>query len=323
MLDQSSSMSDSVSGGGTKWTAVKNALQAFVGQPNLAGISMGIGFFGKPPGGGATCSTFTCTTNSDCGAAACGPCTAGICTGAFSSGGDSCTASDYAMPDVEIMALPAVGNQIMSSVNGHSPSTSTPTSAALQGAIDHAATWAHAHVGDATVVVLATDGDPTECDTNLTNIEAIAAAGVAMSPKIATFVIGVGNSTSNLNGIAMAGGTMQAFLVDTGGNVNQQFLDAMNAIRNSASCTYQIPLPANGTPDYTSVNVVFTPTGGAPTTIPKVNDKASCPATGDGWYYDNNAAPNAIILCETTCGTVSADASGSVGIQLGCATVTF
>ena len=81
------------------------------------------------------------------------------------------------------------------------------------------------------VLVLATDGDPTECDTSISGIDAIAASGVSMSPKISTFVIGVGSSLSNLNSIAMAGGTQQAFLVDTGGNVNQQFLAAMNAIR--------------------------------------------------------------------------------------------
>ena len=318
-------MSDSVSGGGTKWTAVKNALNTFVGQPNLSGISMGIGYFGMPPGGANTCSVSSCNVDADCGASACGPCVRHGCVGALSGGGggDSCTASDYATPDIEIMALPTVGPQIMSSVNGHSPSTGTPTSAALQGAIDHAAAWGHAHVGHATVVVLATDGDPSECDTSISNIDAIAAAGVAMSPKISTFVIGVGSSLSNLNSIAAAGGTQMAFLVDTNGNANQQFLAAMNAIRNSASCTYSIPLPANGTPDYTQVNVVFTPTGGSPTTIPNVTDQNACPANGNGWYYDNNAAPNAIILCSNTCGTVSADASGSVDIALGCATVTF
>jgi hypothetical protein len=124
---------------------------------------------------------------------------------------------------------------------------------------------------------------------------------------------------SNLNGIAAAGGTTQAFLVDTGGNVNQQFLAAMNAIRNSASCTYQIPLPMSGTVDYTQVNVVFTPNGGSAITIPNVANKAACPASGDGWYYDDPAHPTVINLCETTCGSVQA--SGDVQITLGCDTV--
>jgi len=175
MLDQSSSMSDSVSGG-TKWTAVTSAINQFMMQPGLDGISVGLQFFGVPTSG-PTCSVLTCTIDTDCGPSACGPCSFGFCTGALASGGDSCTAADYAHPAVEIAALPGVASPIMSSIGGHSPSTSTPTSAALQGAVDHAKAWATAHAGDTAVAVLATDGDPTECDTDITHIEAIATAG--------------------------------------------------------------------------------------------------------------------------------------------------
>jgi hypothetical protein len=285
MLDQSGSMTDTVSGGGTKWSTVTSALDSFLTQPGLTGFSVGLQYFGLPGSG-------------------------------F---GDSCTASDYATAAVEIAALPGSATALTTSIAAHSPTSGTPTSAALQGAINHASAWATAHAGDVTAVVLATDGDPEECDTNLTNINAIAAAGWAASPKIATFVIGVGSSLSALNGIAAAGGTTSAFLVDTNANVNQQFLAAMNAIRNSASCTYQIPLPMSGTVDYTQVNVVFTPNGGQQLTIPNVANKLACPASGDGWYYDNPANPTAIILCETTCGSVQA--SGVVQITLGCDTV--
>ena len=45
-------------------------------------------------------------------------------------------------------------------------STATPTSAALDGAIIHAKDWQTAHPAELTVVVFATDGDPSECDTN-------------------------------------------------------------------------------------------------------------------------------------------------------------
>ena len=76
---------------------------------------------------------------------------------------------------------------------------------------------------------------------------AIAGAGYGHVPKILTFVIGVGSSLGALNGIAMAGGTNQAFIVDTNANVNQQFLDAMNKIRGAAlSCEYIIPTPDAG-----------------------------------------------------------------------------
>lgn len=321
MLDQSSSMSDSVSGGGTKWSTVTSALGTFVQQPGLDGVSVGIQYFGVPHGG-ATCSVLTCTVDADCGAAACGPCVANVCLGIATSGGDSCTASDYATPSVEIAPLPGVASQIVSSMGMHSPTTSTPTSAALQGAVDHAKAWKQSHPSDAVVAVLATDGDPSECDTSLANIDAIAAAALAATPSVMTFVIGVGPSLSSLNGIAAAGGTTQAFLVDTGGNVNQQFLDAMNAIRHAAlGCQYQIPTPTSGTPDFGEVNVVYQPMGANAQTFPNVMNQASCPANGNGWYYDDPTNPTQIILCPASCSLVEADMTGEVDVTLGCSTV--
>jgi hypothetical protein len=324
MLDQSGSMSDPA-GNGTKWDATTQALTAFVQQPNLAGISVGIQYFGLPAGGMA-CGTF-CAVDADCGSAACGPCFPGggfpgsICMGA--TGGDSCNAADYAKAEVEIAPLPGVAQQIITSISGHSPSTGTPTSAALDGAIIHAKDWENAHPGHVTIVVFATDGDPGACDTNLANINAIAAAGANGNPKILTFVIGVGPSLNALNGIASAGGTGQAYLVDTNANAQQQFLDAMNDIRGAAlACSYVIPVPTMGTADFNSVNVQYTPGGGGmPEIIPKVGSKAQCPPGGKAWYYDNNATPTQIILCDDTCAQVSADKDGQIDILLGCQTV--
>ena len=322
MLDQSSSMSDSVSGGGTKWSTVTSALGTFVQQPGLDGVSVGIQYFGVPSGGG-TCSVLSCNVDADCGAAACGPCVANVCLGLVSSAGDSCTASDYAMPSVEIAPLPGVASQIVSSMGMHSPTTGTPTSAALQGAVDHAKAWKQSHPSDAVVAVLATDGDPSECDTSLPNIDAIAAAALAATPSIMTFVIGVGPSLSSLNGIAAAGGTTQAFLVDTSANVNQQFLDAMNAIRHAAlGCQYLIPTPTDGgMPNFGEVNVVYQPMGGNAQTFPMVMNQASCPANGNGWYYDDPANPTQIILCPASCTLVEGDSTGEVDVTLGCSTV--
>ena len=48
---------------------------------------------------------------------------------------------------------------------------------------------------------------------------------------------------------------------------------------------------------------------------------ASCPASGDGWYYDNPAAPTQIILCPSTCTAVEGDMTGEVDVTLGCTTV--
>ncbi len=331
MLDQSSSMTDTVAGGGDKWDAVTGAINAFVQQTGLMHVSVGIQYFGLPAGSANSCTTTFCNLDSDCGAAACGPCfgggsgtPTGLCIGGVSAGGDSCTASDYAGASVEIAPLPGVASAITSSLAAHSPTTSTPTSAALQGAINHATAWATAHAGETVVVVFATDGDPTECDTTLSDIDAIAMAGATGTPKVLTFVIGVGPSLSALNGIAAAGGTTSAFLVDTGGNVNAQFLAAMNAVQHTAlGCTYSIPAPTMGEQlDYGAVNVNYTPgSGGGPETIPNVPNSGACPASGDAWYYDNPSAPTQIVLCSATCGKVSVDTSGEVDVALGCQTV--
>ncbi len=312
MLDQSGSMQ------GTKWTQVTTGLKTFVQQPNLDGFSVGLQYFGVS-GAQTSCPT-SCTKDADCGSGNLCFNNACICLGSI--GGDSCTAADYAHPEVEISPLPGAAAPLIASINAHSPTTGTPTSAALQGAIDHATAWGSAHPGDVTVVVLATDGDPEECDTNLTDIDNIAAAGVAGNPKILTFVIGVGSSLSNLNGIAAAGGTTSAFIVDTSGNIGQQFLDALNMIRGSVlGCRYTIPLPTTGTPDFTKVTVTYTPSGGGATqTLTHVMDMNSC-SGGQGWYYDNNSMPTQIILCQTTCGTVSADKAGEVDIDTPCTVV--
>jgi len=301
MLDYSASMT--MDG---KWTGVTAAINSFVGQTSVTGISVGLQYFALP--------------NPDAGGGG----------GVFGIPGlnDSCNASVYAKPDIEIAPLPGIASQITSSLASHTkPNTGTPTAPALQGAIDHATAWSKAHAADATIVILATDGDPDECGKagettaqDLTDVEAVAAAGVAATPKILTFVIGVGKDANNLNGIAMAGGTSTAFLVDTSMNVSTQFLTALNKIRGAAlGCQYKIPIPATGTTNFKEVNVQFTATGGTPEIVPQVANQAACPATSNAWYYDNPSSPTEILLCTTTCGTVAT--GGDVSVLTGCQTV--
>jgi hypothetical protein len=132
----------------------------------------------------------------------------------------------------------------------------------------------------------------------------------------------VGSSLGVLNGIAAAGGTGQAFLIDTNANAQQAFLDALNEIQGAAlPCAYQIPDPPEGEDlDFNQVNVQYTPgDGGQPVIIGKVDGEAACGPNG-GWYYDNPAAPAQILLCPATCDIVSADTDGVVDVVFGCAT---
>jgi hypothetical protein len=320
MLDQSGSMSDTVQGGATKWSAVTTALKGFFNDPANAGLGVGIQYFALTPG--MACTPF-CTVDADCGAF--GPCVFGVfCAGCSGGAGDSCNAADYSVAAVEIAPLAAgQSSALSSSIDAHSPSTNTPTGPALDGAIKHAKSWAMAHPSHNVVVVLATDGEPTECaPQDIPSIANLASVGVSGNPSVDTFVIGVGPSLDNLNAIAAAGGTGSAFLVDTGANVVQQFKAALNAIQQSAlGCEYTIPQPAMGMLDYDKVNVQYTPGNGDPVQLlSNVPNVAACdPATG-GWYYDNNAAPTKIILCDATCTPIQGDSMGKVDILLGCAT---
>jgi hypothetical protein len=308
MLDQSASMLETVAGGGDKWDAITAALKSFLVQPGLKGISIGLQFFAVPPSAMPSCP-MSCANDAACGNY--GPCSGGVCYPCGTTGmvADSCDAADYATPDVEIAPLNGAQiNSLYTSIDGHMPYSDTPTSAALQGA---------ANPGHVVIAVLATDGDPTECDPSKAHINAIAAAGVSGTPKILTFVVGVGTSLSSLNGIAAAGGTTKAFIVDTNQNVNMQFLAALNTIRGAAlGCQYEIPKPDGG-----KVNVQYTPGGGgASEEISNYPDKAHCPATGDGWYYDDPMAPTQILLCPATCTKVGGDSMGEVDVVLGCKT---
>ena len=137
MLDQSGSMSDSAQGGGSKWQAVTNALSTFVNQPEAAGIGVGIQYF--PLDSGANGNVLHCTDTAQCGPG-CGPCDMpipgfGVCAGFGAS--DSCVPGDYATPDVGIAVLPGNAAASGTSMGAHGPTGGTPTSAALDGAIQH------------------------------------------------------------------------------------------------------------------------------------------------------------------------------------------
>ena len=298
MLDQSVSMNNPTPGGQSIWQAVTGALKQFVDDPNSAGIRVGIQYFGLPQTGGAC--------------------------------GISCNPADYAVAEVAIAELPGVAGAIKNSLDMHGPSSFTPTGPALAGALQHAQTHAAANPDRLTVVVFATDGYPavpSQCDpcgppTSLNEIRTVAEMAALGSPKVLTFVIGIGG-VANLNGIAASGGTGQAFLIDdTMGDVGAEFAQAMRSIATSPlSCEYALPQPEDGgvlKPDL--VNVRFTPPGGASETLPRVNDVGDCGSVSKGWFYETDmSVPVKIVLCPNSCDSLGA---GRLEILLGCTTVT-
>jgi hypothetical protein len=251
----------------------------------------------------------------------------------YCDGRDICDSATYAMPAVEVAPLPGSRAALTASLTQKMPDGLTPTSGALSGAIAHAQALAKASPTHRVVVLLATDGFPSECmPFDIPGVSGIAAAGLAGTPSISTFVIGVFTALDaqmaqmNLDAIAAAGGTKQAFVINTTQNVTQAFVAALNSIRTAAlSCQFKVPQAAPGAMlDYYSVNVQYTSGAGQTVTIGNVANKAACSATKGGWYYDVNpsggAAPQNISICDTTCTQLRGDAAGRVDVLLGCKT---
>jgi hypothetical protein len=294
MWDQSLSMACLGPTGITRWDPVKTAFLNFIGAPAAAGIGVGIQYF---------------------------------------SNRDSCDANVYFNPDVPIAPLPGNAQAITTSLNNHQPSGTTTTAPALQGAINQAVDFKRKNPTHVTIVVLVTDGQPNQCgDRNA--VIAAAQAGLAGNPSIKTYVIGITAegapvcfwdanppNVPDLDAVANAGGTQTALIVNSTQNTaGQQFLDKMEQIRKASvlPCDFAIPRPRSGLPNFDQVKVSWTAgaAGSMPKALPKVTNEAAC--SGDGWFFDDNAAPKSIRLCPATCATVTADKQGALNVTLGC-----
>jgi hypothetical protein len=245
-------------------------------------------------------------------------------------GRDLCDGARYAMPAVEVAALPGAAANFVASLNAQVPTGLTPTAGALAGALIHAQALAAANPMHRVAVVLATDGAPTECTPlDIPGIAALASNALAGTPSIPTFVIGVfaaaeaATAQANLDALARAGGSRSAFIINTGQNVTMAFLAALASIRTAAlACEYNVPQPEAGRLDYGKVNVQFTSGTAQKTTIGYAGSAASCGTQG-GWYYDvdpNRGTPSKIAVCDATCAGLKADPGGTVKVLLGCVT---
>lgn len=268
-----------------KWGAVTKALTAFVKDGGSAGIGVALQYFSLP-------------TN-------------------------ACDPNTYATPAVAMAELPGNSASIAASLAAHTPNGGTAMRPALEGAVQYAQSWGKSHPDHTVIVVLATDGEPNNCSSTVANVSQAASMGLGGTPKVATFVIGVGSSLGSLNAIAVAGGTSKALIVDEQTDTTKQFIDALNAIRvNALACEYAIPTPSGGPIDTERVNVTYTPGTGASRDFSRVDGKGQCSASVGEWYYDDAQAPKRIVLCDATCSALRADKAGRVDVVFGCKTRT-
>ncbi|NUP06505.1 MAG: VWA domain-containing protein [Polyangiaceae bacterium] len=270
---------------GTRWEAAVDAIKAFADDEGAAGIYAGLVYF--PPVLGSECAL-----------------------------------ASYQQLAVPIDILPDNAGEIKASLLNTTPGGGTPMRPALEGAIAGLTDYLTLNPNHEGVVVLVTDGDPGGCTNNTaSDVEQVAADALAATPQIRTFVVGMdGANFSNLDNIAAAGGTNDAFDVGQG---SADFLAALGDIRQAAlSCEYVLPTPdpEEGTLDFATVGVNFIPgLNEDPTAIPKVDGEGSCGELSGGFYYDDPVNPTRVILCPASCDLIQTGTDNAkVDIVLGC-----
>jgi hypothetical protein len=286
IMDRSQSMGLAVKGSTkTRWQALHDAVQSFTQAPSAADLRAGIGFFSLSGVG---------------------------------EDAQDCNPDAYGKPSVPIGLVSEVGPDLVAAMDDVTPGGFTPTVPALQGAIGYARTWAADNPGRATMVVLVTDGFPTQCETDPDQISQAARVGYESPEHIRTFVIGVGDVAKfNLDNYARAGGSRKAYLTDAG-DVTASFVDALNNVTNRAlACEYQLPPPPDGQKlDANKVQVIYTPATTDPEEVPRISSLAACASTPNGgWYYDDPEHPSKITVCPCTCARFQA---GRLDVRLGC-----
>jgi hypothetical protein len=183
-----------------------------------------------------------------------------------------------------------------------------------------------ANTDQRTIVVFVTDGQPNGCEEDFDDISQLAADALADS-GIRTYMIGLtdvngmGVNQNDMDQVADAGGTEQAFFVSDGNSATQELIDTFNAIRGMAlACDFPVPTSTTSgmAIDPHLINVNYTPGGGSEVPLGLVASADDCGAQ-QAWYYDDPATPSRIILCPAACDTVSADEAAVIDILAGCA----
>jgi len=289
-LDRSKSM-DTVDRGATltRWEAISAAMNTFINAPLSAGLGAGLTFFPRSMLGGSP----------------------------------YCSPADYAFPVVPIGILPGVASSMIRAISVQTRAQGTPLTPALDGAHVYARRQQASQPTHTTAVVVVTDGVPRDCGSSVSATAAVAAAATTGMPAIKTYVLGVGPNLNNLNTIAQAGGTSQAFLVESAGEAT--LLAALEAIRTSAlACEFILPEVAGQSPNLDAVRVSTTLGGGGPvTSVAQVENGQAC-AGGPGWFFDNpvggDPPPTKILLCPESCDPLVRSTGNRLDVSIGCPT---
>jgi len=305
MMDRSISLAEELPGlGMTRWEGMVQAMQTFVNNPAVLkkNVRVSLQFFSQ--------------------------------TGGFVPATD-CEVANYSTPLVEMGALADVGPQIVEEMAALEPSGQTPTMPALQGALQYARQWNGQSGGRATAVLLVSDGMPTQCQDPISIVkiaelaESYASPTDPNEPQIPTFVVGLGPATHNLDQIAYAGGTEEAYAVDLNASAADAFAEVLSKITNAKmTCDFIIPEKLNDENvhmNFDENRIWYTPLDSTETQqIPKLNNGDECGGnTYGGWYYnypEGSDTPTSLTVCPCTCKLFR---TGLINIQWGCSPIAL
>jgi hypothetical protein len=298
-MDRSVSVTEPLEGTTvTRWEATREAVTDLLSDPEVeeAGIRFGIQFFSL--------------------------------TGGFIPEID-CDPQQYVDTAVPITGLPEARDAILAAMDeaeSDGIGGQTPTLPALQGAYLYAKQWAASpeSLGRPTVVLLLSDGLPTQCQTvgDIQEVVDVAEEALVSAPSIRTFVISVGDKdvvADNLDRIARGGGTQEAIWVE-GGSATAQLLEEFKGITLSEiGCEFRIPPPPSDTEliDLRNARMLYWPDPDLePDVVQEIpHATQGCGSQYGGWYYDVPEAPTKLQVCPCTC---SLFRKGKVQIQYGC-----
>lgn len=286
LFDKSGSMLD-----GGKWAAAKKALETFFADPQVAGLRVAVRFFPD-----TTCDAPECDI-------------------------DACTEPQVKIGKLTSESAPedAQEQAVLQAISGAFPVGGTPMFAALAGAEQAASLHLAHNPSHRAAVVLVTDGEPNGCETDIAKIAALAEQAYKTF-AVTTYVVGLdGANQTQLDTIAAAGQTGNAFFL-TDGDVEGALLSAFHEIQGKGlACQFKLPTDEEVDPGLVNVLLVSKDTD-EKTLIGGVAGPSDCNGDTLGWYYDSPSAPTSILLCPASCEKIEADDDAKLEVVFGCAT---